>query len=55
MKGMEKKGKGRGAVKRIKRWWEAGRKGEKKKGKGRGAVWEDDERQRKERGASTAL
>jgi len=50
MKGMEKKGKGRGAVKRIKRWWEAGRKREKKKGKGRGAVWEDDERQRKERG-----
>ena len=49
MRGMEKKGKGRGAVKRIKRWWETGRKREKKREKG-GGLWEDDERQRKERG-----
>jgi hypothetical protein len=37
-------------VKRIKRWWETGRKREKKREKERRAEWEDDERQRKERG-----
>jgi len=55
MRGMEKKEKGRGAVKRIKRWWEAGRKREKKREKEGGPCEKMMRGREKRGGASTAL
>jgi len=58
MRGMEKKGKGRGAVKRIKRWWDVGRKREKKREKERGLCEKMKRGREKRRGGvkpSTAL
>ena len=50
MRGMEKKGKGRGGCEKNQKMMRDRRKREKKREKERGAEWEDDERQRKERG-----